>query len=142
MITNIQWNNDHILGDLNLSFTKDDGSPYRTIVLAGENGTGKTRILQTIATFLNLGTISPFKSITYDVRGVKYTITPNDVNAGIGFHKRTKNGEDVSTLVSGHKSDIKKLKKIFWIFVIMGVPIRKLVLALIPPLLNQQQQNN
>lgn len=111
MITNIQWNNDHILGDLNLSFTKDDGSPYRTIVLAGENGTGKTRILQTIATFLNLGTISPFKSITYDVRGVKYTITPNDVNAGIGFHKRTKNGEDVFTLVIGHKNDIKKIKE-------------------------------
>ena len=111
MITNIQWNNDHILGDLNLNFTKDDGSPYRTIVLAGENGTGKTRILQTIATFLNLGTISPFKSITYDVRGVKYTITPNDLNAELGFHKRTKNGEDVSTLVCGHKNDIKKIKE-------------------------------
>ena len=78
MITNIQWDNDLILGNLDLSFTKDDGTPYKTIVLAGENGTGKTRILQTIATFLNLGTIEPFKSITYDVGGVKYTITPRD----------------------------------------------------------------
>ena len=111
MITNIQWDNDLILGDLNLSFTKDDGTPYKTIVLAGENGTGKTRILQTIATFLNLGTIEPFKSITYDVSGEKYTITPRDVNASIGYHKRTKEGEDVSTNVSGHKGDLNKIKE-------------------------------
>jgi len=63
MITNIQWDNDLILGDLNLNFTKDDGTPYKTIVLAGENGTGKTRILQTIATFLNLGTIEPLSPL-------------------------------------------------------------------------------
>ena len=111
MITNIQWDNDLILGDLNLSFTKDDGTPYKTIVLAGENGTGKTRILQTIATFLNLGTIEPFKSITYDVGGVKYKITPCDINAGVGFHKRTKEGEDVSTNVSGYKGDLDKIKE-------------------------------
>ena len=111
MITNIQWDNDLILGDLNLSFTKDDGTLYKTIVLAGENGTGKTRILQTIATFLNLGTIEPFKSITYDIGGEKYTITPRDVNASIGFHDRTKEGENTSTIVSGHKNDIKKIKE-------------------------------
>lgn len=111
MITNIQWDNDLILGNLNLSFTKDDGTPYKTIVLAGENGTGKTRILQTIATFLNLGTIEPFKSITYDIGGEKYTITPRDVNASIGFHDRTKEGENTSTIVSGHKNDIKKIKE-------------------------------
>ena len=111
MITNIQWDNDLILGDLNLSFTKDDGTPYETIVLAGENGTGKTRILQTIATFLNLGTIEPFKSITYDVNGTKYTFTPHDVNVSIGFHKRTKEGENESTTISGHKGDLKKIKE-------------------------------
>lgn len=111
MITNIQWDNDLILGNLNLSFTKDDGTPYKTIILAGENGTGKTRILQTIATFLNLGTIEPFKSITYDIGGEKYTITPRDVNASIGFHDRTKEGENTSTIVSGHKNDIKKIKE-------------------------------
>ncbi len=111
MITNIQWDNDLILGNLELSFTKDDGTPYKTIVLAGENGTGKTRILQTIATFLNLGTIEPFKSITYDIGDVKYTITPRDVNANVGFHKRTKEGEDVSTNVSGHKGNLDKIKE-------------------------------
>lgn len=111
MITNIEWNNDPILGNLSLSFIKDDGTPYKTIVLAGENGTGKTRILQTVATFLNLGTIEPFKSITYDVDGAKYTITPRDINANVGFHKRNKEGEDASTNVSGHKGDLNKIKE-------------------------------
>ena len=111
MIANVQWDNDPILGNLSLSFIKDEGVPYKTIVLAGENGTGKTRILQTISTFLNLGTIEPFRSITYDVNGVKYTITPHDVNASVGFHIRTKEGEDVSTNVSGHKGNLNKIKE-------------------------------
>ena len=34
MITSIQWDNDQILGNLYLSFTKDDGTPYKTVVLA------------------------------------------------------------------------------------------------------------
>lgn len=111
MITNIQWDNDPILGNLNLSFTKDDGTPYKTIVLAGENGTGKTRILQTVGTFLNLGTIEPFKSITYDVNGVKYTITPHNINASLGFHTRIKEGESKSTLVGGYKGDLNIIKE-------------------------------
>ena len=39
MITKVKWNNHEILGNLELNFTKNDGSPYSTIVLAGENGT-------------------------------------------------------------------------------------------------------
>lgn len=41
-------------------FTKDDGGIYNTIILAGENGTGKTTILDTISEFLNLGAVTPF----------------------------------------------------------------------------------
>lgn len=111
MITNIQWDNDPILGNLNISFTKDDGTPYKTIVFAGENGTGKTRILQTVATFLNLGTIEPFKSITYDVNGIKYTIAPRNINAHAGFHTRTKEGEKESINVSGHRGDLNEIKE-------------------------------
>ena len=57
MITNIQWDNDLILGNLELSFTKDDGTPYKTIVLAGENGTGKTRILEGVKFSVSMGKI-------------------------------------------------------------------------------------
>lgn len=60
MITKVKWRNHSVLGDLELDFTKAIGTPYNTIVLAGENGTGKTSILETLATFLNLGSFEPF----------------------------------------------------------------------------------
>ena len=46
MIRKIKWNDHAILGNLELDFAKPDGSVYNTIVLAGENGTGKTTILE------------------------------------------------------------------------------------------------
>lgn len=76
MITKIKWNNHEILGNLELDFTKADGSPYSTIILAGENGTGKTTILETLSTFLNLGSIEPFEFIEYNIENNLYTIIP------------------------------------------------------------------
>lgn len=49
--------NHPILGDFSIDFTKDDGSCFDTIIFAGENGTGKTTILE----FLTL-----ISSLTYD----------------------------------------------------------------------------
>ena len=99
MIRKIKWNNHAILGNLELDFTKPDGSVYNTIVLAGENGTGKTTILETLSTFLNLGSIEPFEYISYMADGVPYTITPNpDDFPKIGFHFR-KNEVDGTTQV-------------------------------------------
>ena len=90
MITKVKWNNHEILGNLELNFTKNDGSPYSTIVLAGENGTGKTTILETLSTFLNLGSIEPFEFIEYKIENDLYTITPlSENNKRFGFHKRT-----------------------------------------------------
>ena len=80
MITKVKWNNHEILGNLELNFTKNDGSPYSTIVLAGENGTGKTTILETLSTFLNLGSIEPFEFIEYKIENDLYTITPLSEN--------------------------------------------------------------
>ena len=76
MIREIKWHNHKILGNLELNFTKPDGTPYNTIVLAGENGVGKTTILETLATFLNLETMEPFEYIKYIVDGIPYTISP------------------------------------------------------------------
>ena len=45
MISTLKWNNYNALGNLELDFSKADGTVYNTIVLAGENGTGKTTIL-------------------------------------------------------------------------------------------------
>lgn len=99
MIRNIKWNNHDVLKNLELDFTKPDGSIYNTIVLAGENGTGKTTILETLLTFLNLGSIEAFDYINYVADGVPYTITPKpDDNPQLGFHSR-KNETDGTTRV-------------------------------------------
>ena len=64
----IKWRSHEILGDLLLDFTNTaTGKPYDTIVIAGENGTGKTSILESIYNFLNVGPISPFEFIEYQV---------------------------------------------------------------------------
>ncbi|GAM12871.1 ATP-binding protein [Mesobacillus selenatarsenatis] len=43
-----------ILGDFNLNFCDANGLPFDTILLAGENGTGKSTLLNIIYNFLNL----------------------------------------------------------------------------------------
>ncbi len=97
MIRKIKWNNHDVLGDLELDFTKPDGSIYNTIVLAGENGTGKTTVLETLSTFLNLGSIEPFEYINYVADGIPYTITQiPDADPQYGFHSR-KNESDGTT---------------------------------------------
>ncbi len=62
----IKWNNHPILGDLLLNFLIDD-TPCDTIVIAGENGTGKTTILETLYGFLNQGPITPFEYVEYQL---------------------------------------------------------------------------
>ena len=56
LIKKIKWANHPVLGNLELDlFNSTTGQPYQTIVLAGENGTGKTTVLETISRFLNIG---------------------------------------------------------------------------------------
>ena len=90
MIRNVKWDHHMILGDLELDFVNTStGRPYDTIVLAGENGVGKTTILETLATFLNLRTFEPFEHITYEANGGVYTnIKGNMTDINFGFHER------------------------------------------------------
>lgn len=72
-IKKVKWNNHPILGDLELDFLDTSNSaPYDTILFAGENGTGKTTILETISTFLNRGSFEYFEFIEYIVNGKIY----------------------------------------------------------------------
>ena len=83
MITKIKWNNHKILGNLELNLTNSAGKPYKTIVFAGENGTGKTTILKTLSTFLNYGSFIPFNYIQYlynsELIELRRTSTHNEV---------------------------------------------------------------
>lgn len=51
MLGYIEFENQTKLGDLKLDFLKNENEAYNTIVLAGENGCGKTAILEAIASF-------------------------------------------------------------------------------------------
>ena len=91
MIKEIKWDNHSVLGNLLLDFTKPDGNLYNTIILAGENGCGKTTVLSTLSTFLNLGSFEPFSHIRYVINGTTqriYKEGSNRSSAQMGFHVR------------------------------------------------------
>lgn len=110
MIRKIKWNNYNALGDLQLDFSKPDGSIYNTIILAGENGTGKTTILENLATFLNLGSIEPFEFINYSSNNNIYTISQNIQNlrgSQFGFHNRRNDNTGNVCTVNTNKNNNK-----------------------------------
>ena len=60
-IKRIKWKEHPILGNIELDFTDDGGDiPYESIVFAGNNGCGKTTILDSVSTFLNRGSFEYF----------------------------------------------------------------------------------
>ena len=87
MIYAIEWSNHPILRNLKLDFSNIHGA-YKTIVLAGENGTGKTSILNDLSSFLSLN-IFPFKKMNYYANKKKFEIYSNQEEDRInGFHYR------------------------------------------------------
>lgn len=67
-ITRIQLSNHPVLGSIDMNFCRDDGTPYNNIVFAGENGCGKTTILDFLNGFTNnIHDINRHK-IDYDFR--------------------------------------------------------------------------
>jgi predicted ATP-binding protein involved in virulence len=64
----VKYNNHSVLGNITLDFCDQlTQKPYNNIVFAGENGTGKTTILETISSFLNLRSFKPFEYIEYEI---------------------------------------------------------------------------
>ncbi len=86
-ITKVKWSNHPILGNLELDFTNATGLPYTTILLAGENGTGKTTVLETISTFLNNGSFEYFEYINYTTNGQNLKAIPV-TGTGIGRNNK------------------------------------------------------
>ena len=84
-IKKIKWSNHPILGNLELDLINPaTGQPFETIVFAGENGAGKTTILETVSTFLNMGSFEYFDFIEYFATGNTFkAIQPSDPNPQI-----------------------------------------------------------
>ncbi|MDJ0046891.1 ATP-binding protein [Pantoea ananatis] len=77
-IRKIKWVSHPVLGDLTLDFINPQtGKAYNTILLAGENGTGKSTILESVSTFLNYGTYEHFDYIEYEVDSDIYKTSVN-----------------------------------------------------------------
>ncbi|WP_341959892.1 ATP-binding protein [Planococcus maritimus] len=54
IIKSIELKDNPILGDFNIDFCDVNGIPFETILLAGENGTGKSTLLNIIHNFFNI----------------------------------------------------------------------------------------
>ena len=80
-ILKIKYQNHPILGNLELDFIDPQtGEPFDTILLAGENGTGKTSILDSISLFLNGGTFEFFEYILYSSNNREMKAIPTTSN--------------------------------------------------------------
>ncbi len=76
-VRKIKYNNHPVLGNLELDFVNPNtGLAFDTIVLIGENGTGKTTILTSLCDYFNSVTLQPFAYIEYDADGNQYRIEP------------------------------------------------------------------
>lgn len=72
-IRKLKWKNHNVLGNLEIDFTNPlTGKPSNIVILAGENGTGKTTILETLSNFLNLGSFNDFEFIDYRINENDY----------------------------------------------------------------------
>lgn len=78
----IKWDSHPVLGNLELDFTNPQtGEAYGTVLFAGENGTGKSTILESLSAFLNIGSYANFDYIEYSVgHDIFRTAKPVDVN--------------------------------------------------------------
>ena len=88
MLLEIEWADHPVLHNLKLDFRKSDGSPYRTIVIAGENGTGKTSILTSINDLMTGIPTPTLHHVTYERKGCQYSAAPDTNNPNFGFYHR------------------------------------------------------
>lgn len=71
-IRKVKWQDHPVLGNLELDFTKPDNSVYDNIILIGENGSGKTSVMETLGSFLNIGPFDVFDYLEFEANGIVY----------------------------------------------------------------------
>ena len=100
----VKWHNDPVLGDLQLDFTNPTtGKPYNTVVLLGENGTGKTTILNSLFRFISGHPIGKIEKLDYDINGATYSAVPpeDDDSNWSGFYNIRLPNNDLLPITSG-----------------------------------------
>lgn len=97
-ITRLKWDDNHpILSGLDLNLTDSHGNPYKTIIIAGDNGIGKTTILQSILDIMT-GESGDFEAFEYNIGADKYVASGVD-----GSHiKVKKEGGDFENVQLSH----------------------------------------
>ena len=79
-IRRVKWNNHPVLGNLELDLTKPDGTTYNNIVFIGENGSGKTSVMESIGTFLNIGSFDGFEYLEYETPSGLFRALPREAD--------------------------------------------------------------
>ncbi len=111
-IKKVKWKSHPILGDLLLDFIdSNSGAAYETVVFAGENGTGKSTILEELSSFLNLGPFTTFEYIEYVVDGKTYKAIPTtDGNAHPNFFDIENSDGEILRIRSDKNNNRKELE--------------------------------
>lgn len=99
MIKKVIWKQDSSLSGFELDLTKSDGSTYNTVIFVGENGVGKTRILDSLSDFLNCKDSFEFDYFEYVLNEKIYYLKPNPSSTFPHMHNRYLNGEEVKSKI-------------------------------------------
>ncbi|MBE4947286.1 AAA family ATPase [Chryseobacterium culicis] len=101
-IRKVKWKDHPILGNLELDFLREDNTPFDGIILAGENGVGKTSIIESISTFINFGSFEFFEFIEYETNGkILKAIQPTVQQHPKFIYYNIIDGENSSTIYPG-----------------------------------------
>ena len=107
-IKSVSWSNHPVLGDLEIDFCNpvDSGTPYQNIVLIGENGSGKTNVLESISEFLVGGSIEGIASIKYVANSEHLEAVPPNSGIERGFYDVVdKQGKKTNFIIGKNHQD-------------------------------------
>jgi predicted ATPase len=122
-IRRIKFKDHYVLGNLELDFTDDNGKTVDTVIFAGENGCGKTQILEAIYQLENSLPFYSGKKVDLDFE-VELESQPNDkmfeyisgeldsISEDEGFEEYL-NQETISSILSEQNDLTEKVEKLY-----------------------------
>lgn len=109
-IRSLKFDNNPILGSLELDFTAPNNEAYDTILLVGENGAGKSTILSNIADFLCGNFIKGiFSEFEYTIDNQIYSMKPRQGGVPASFIRSNDDGTSVN-LDQGGNYNVEQMR--------------------------------